>query len=103
MLLSVLPCRGITMVQQSMSPISSILTTVNAPYRRKLDAMALAHCLTHPEAAEAAPGHMSVFFGEVPPHLQKLFAREFHINEATLIAAAKAFGKYSGETYPLAA
>lgn len=86
-----------------MSPISSILTTVNAPYRQKLDAQALAHCLTHPEAAEAAPGHMSVFFGEVSPDLQRAFAREFRISEVTLIAAAKAFGKYSGESYPLAA
>lgn len=86
-----------------MSQISSILTTVNAPYRRKLDAQVLAHCLTHPEAARAAPGHMSAFFGEVSPDLQKAFAREFHISEATLIAAAKTFGTYSGETYPLAA
>lgn len=86
-----------------MSPIASILTTINAPYRAKLDAQALAHCLTHPEAAQAAPGHLSAFFGEVSPSLQKIFAREFHISEAMLIAAAKTFGKYSGETYPLAA
>jgi hypothetical protein len=46
---------------------------------------------------------MSAFFGEVAPDLQKVFASEFHISEATLIAAAKAFGKYSGELYPLAA
>lgn len=86
-----------------MSAISSILTTVNAPYSKKLDAKALAYCLTHPDAAKAAPGQMSVFFGEVAPDLQKAFANEFYISEATLIAAAKAFGKYSGEHYPLAA
>lgn len=86
-----------------MSPVSSVLATVNAPYREKLDAQALAHCLNHPEAAKAAPGHMSAFFGEVTPELQKAFAGEFSISEATLIAAAKAFGKYSGEAYPLAA
>lgn len=86
-----------------MSPIVSTLTTINAPYRTKLDAQALAHCLTHPEAARAASGHMSAFFGEVSPDLQKAFASEFHISEAALISAAKTFGKYSGETYPLAA
>jgi len=85
------------------SPIASILTTVNAPYRKKLDAQALVRCLTHPEAARAAPGQMSVFFGEVPPELQKAFAKTFNVSEATLVAAAKAFAEYSGETYPLAA
>jgi hypothetical protein len=86
-----------------MSPISSVLTTVNAPYSKKLDAPALAYCLTHPDAAKAAPGHMSAFFGEVAPDLQKVFASAFDISEATLIAAAKTFGEYSGESYPLAA
>lgn len=86
-----------------MSFVSSVLTTVNAPHREKLDARALAHCLTHPEAAMAAPGHMSAFFGEVAPDLQKAFAAAFDISEATLIAAARTFGKYSGEEYPLAA
>lgn len=86
-----------------MSPVSSVLTTVNAPYSKKLDAPALAYCLTHPEAAKASPGQMSAFFGEVAPDLQKAFACEFHISEATLIEAARAFGEYSGEQYPLAA
>jgi hypothetical protein len=85
-----------------MSAISSVLTTVNAPYRRKLDAHALAHCLTNPDAAREAPGQMSAFFGEVAPELQKAFADEFHISEAMLIGAARAFGEYSGEPYPLA-
>jgi hypothetical protein len=86
-----------------MSPISSVLTTVNAPYSKKLDAPMLAYCLTHPEAAKASPGQMSAFFGEVAPNLQKVFASEFNISEATLIAAAKTFSEYSGESYPLAA
>ena len=50
---------------------ASVLTTVNAPYSKKLDAQALAYCLTHPAAAKAAPGQMSAFFGEVAPELQK--------------------------------
>ncbi len=86
-----------------MSAVSSVLTTVNAPYREKLDAQKLVYCLTHSEAAQAAPGHMSAFFGEVTPDLQKAFAVAFGISEATLIAAARTFGQYSGEAYPLAA
>lgn len=85
-----------------MSLISSVLTTVNAPYSKKLDALALVHCLIHPAAAKAVPGHMSAFFGEVSPDLQKVFANEFDVSEATLIAAAKTFSEFSGEFYPLA-
>jgi hypothetical protein len=82
---------------------ASVLTTVNAPYSKKLDAQALAYCLTHPAAAKAAPGQMSAFFGEVPPELQKAFAGAFDISEADLVIAAKTFAAYSGESYPLAA
>ena len=82
---------------------ASVLTTVNAPYSKKLNAEELAYCLTHPEAAKAAPGHMSVFFGEIAPELQKAFAGAFHVSDAQLATAAKAFANYSGESYPLAA
>lgn len=82
---------------------ASVLTTVNAPYSKKLDALVLAHCLTHPEFAKAAPGHMSAFFGEVAPELQKAFAGAFNISETELAIAARMFAAYSGETYPLAA
>jgi hypothetical protein len=80
-----------------------VLTTVNAPYSQKLDALALAHCLLDPSAAKALPGHMSSFFGEVKPALQIEFASMFDITELQLSAAAKAFAMYSGESYPLAA
>jgi hypothetical protein len=82
---------------------ASVLTTVNAPYSKKLDAQALAYCLAHPVAAKAAPGQMSAFFGEVAPDLQKAFAHAFDISDADLVIAAKAFAAYSGESYPLAA
>lgn len=81
----------------------SVLTTVNAPYSKKLTAQELAHCLLDPEAAKAMPGHMSSFFGEVTPELQSKFAVQFSISNAELVAAAKAFSSYSGEFYPLAA
>jgi len=85
-----------------MSP-ALVLTTVNAPFSKKLDALELAHCLLDPAAAKALPGHMSSFFGEVKPVLQIGFAGMFNISATQLSAAAKAFAIYSGESYPFAA
>jgi hypothetical protein len=85
-----------------MSP-DLVLTTVNAPFSQKLDALELVHCLLDPAAAKALPGHMSSFFGEVTPALQIAFANMFNVTEPQLSAAAKAFATYSGESYPLAA
>ncbi|MEA2895622.1 MAG: hypothetical protein QOJ84_1237 [Bradyrhizobium sp.] len=85
-----------------MSP-ALVLTTVNAPHSRHLDALELAHCLLDQAAAKAVPGHMSSFFGEVQPNLQLGFASLFGITKLQLVAAAKAFAMYSGESYPLAA
>jgi len=82
---------------------ASVLTTVNAPYSKKLNADELAFCLTHPAAAKAAPGQMSAFFGEVAPELQKAFADAFNISDEELAVAAKTFAEFSGESYPLAA
>jgi hypothetical protein len=86
-----------------MTNISIVLTTVNAPYSQKLDASELAHCLLDPAAAKAKAGHMSSFFGEVEPELQKAFAEHFSIDQLQLQTAATEFSKYSGEHYPLAA
>lgn len=80
-----------------------VMTTVNAPYSEQLDAQGLAHCLLDQAAAKTKPGHMSSFFGEVEPALQVDFAHHFDITDAELVAAAKAFAKYTGESYPLAA
>jgi hypothetical protein len=85
-----------------MSP-ALVLTTVNAPYSKQLDAQQLAYCLLHPAAALQFPGHMSSFFGEVQPDLQLGFARLFDITDDQLSHAAKAFASFSGESYPLAA
>jgi hypothetical protein len=83
--------------------LALVLTTVNAPCSTKLDTLTLAHCLKHPEAAKAWRGHMSVFFGEVAPELQKAFAGAFHVSEAELVTAVKTFAQFSGGSYPLAA
>jgi hypothetical protein len=85
-----------------MSP-SLVLTTINAPHSKQLDAQQLAYCLQNQAAAEAMAGHMSVFFGEVDPALQVGFASLFGITEPELVTAAKAFAAYSGASYPLAA
>jgi hypothetical protein len=88
-------------MKQMMNP-ALVLTTVNAPHSLQLDAPGLAHCLLDQAAAKAVPGHMSSFFGEVAPALQIDFAQQFDITQAQLVAAAKAFAAYSGESYPLA-
>lgn len=85
-----------------MTTADLVLTTVNAPFSKKLDAQELVHCLLDPAAAKAMPGHMSSFFGEVAPALQVEFAGMFNVTESQLSAAAKTFASYSGESYPLA-
>jgi hypothetical protein len=80
-----------------------VLATVNAPYSKQLDAKGLAYCLLNQTAAMAVPGHMASFFGEVKPSLQEAFADHFEISHEQLVASAKIFADYSGESYPLAA
>jgi len=84
-----------------MSP-DLILTTVNAPYSQHLDAHELVGFLLDPSAARTVPGHMSSFFGEVRLELQLEFASMFGISKQQLVAAAKSFASYSGQSYPLA-
>ena len=80
-----------------MSPVQ-VLTTVNAPYSKQLNADALVRCLLDPAEAEKYPGHMSSFFVEVDPQLQVEFAHLFKVTDEQLTAAAKAFSKFSGHT-----
>jgi hypothetical protein len=46
---------------------------------------------------------MSSFFGDVMPELQVAFAEMHGITHAQLVAAAKTFAEFSGQSYPLAA
>ncbi|MBW7972740.1 hypothetical protein HYH08_25060 [Bradyrhizobium sp. BR 10289] len=80
-----------------------VLATVNAPYSQKLDAQALVDCLLDPSSAKAACGPMSSFFGDVEPELQVAFAEMHGVSRDQLVAAAKAFAEFSGQSYPLAA
>jgi hypothetical protein len=88
---------------KNMKSLALVLAKVNAPHSTQLDAQELVHCLLDHTAAKAVPGHMSSFFGEVPPDLQVEFAHQFNVTDSQLVAAAKAFAAYSGESYPLAA
>jgi hypothetical protein len=88
---------------KAMKDLALVLNTVNAPYSEQLDAQTLAHCLVNIGAAKQKPGHVSSFFGEVDPALQLEFAQLFNITKTQLVASAKAFAAYTGESYPLAA
>jgi hypothetical protein len=90
-------------IGDDMTSPALVLTTVNAPYSTQLTAHELAHCLLDHTAAKAMPGPMSSFFGDVKPELQSAFADFFGITHLELVAAATAFSKYSGASYPLAA
>ena len=87
----------------SKSALATVMTTVNAPYSKKLDEHALVACLHDLEAAKAAPGPISSFLGDVKPSLQEQFASEHGIAKQELVSFAKAFAKWSGQDYPLAA
>ena len=88
--------------KQMNSPIL-VLTTINASYSKKLDAQGLVDCLLDPLSAKAACGPVSSFFGDVKPKLQIAFAEMYGITNAQLVAAAKTFAEFSGQSYPLAA
>ena len=95
-------CVDAAVVKQMNSPLL-VLTTVNAPYSKKLDAQGLVHCLLDPSSAKAACGPTSSFFGDVQPELQVAFAEMHGITNAQLVAAAKTFAEFSGQSYPRAA
>jgi hypothetical protein len=86
-----------------MNKLATVLTTVNAPYSKKLTAGELAACLHDVEAAKKVAGPISTFLGEVHPGLQETFAQAHGITKEDLAAFAKAFSAWSGDDYPLAA
>jgi hypothetical protein len=86
-----------------MNKLATVLTTVNAPYSKKLSAAELAACLHDVEAAKKAAGQISAFLGEVKPDLQEAFAHQHGIAKKDLVAFAKAFAAWSGDDYSLAA
>ena len=85
------------------NPTISVLETINAPHREYLQAPQLAACLKDIEKSKAWAGHMSSFFGDVTPELQRSFAVANGIDGKTLIAAARAFSAWSGQAYEIVA
>lgn len=78
------------------------MTTVNAPYSKKLNAQELVRCLLDPVAAQGLPGHVGSFFGDVSPDMQKWFANAHNISEDQLVCSAKAFAEFARASFPLA-
>ncbi|WP_159949971.1 hypothetical protein [Rhizobium sp. 18065] len=87
-----------------MLPIDSlVLSTVNAPYSKKLDASALVTCILDAVQSKAAAGPMSSFFYEVSPKLQMEFAKAHGVSIAVLLNAAASFDAWSGQKSQLLA
>lgn len=87
-----------------MSRIDSlVLSTVNAPYSKKLDAKTLAQILLDPPKSKAAAGPMSSFFYDVSPKLQLEFAKAHGISVSAFEAAAQFFDEWSGMKNKLSA
>ena len=80
-----------------------VLTTVNAPYSKQLDAAGLADCLSDLELAKAYSGQVSSFLSEVPVEWQLEFAAKHNISSCELGRFASTFSEWTGETYNLAA
>jgi hypothetical protein len=74
---------------------SLVLGTVNAPFKRSIDAQTLASCLM---TADIAPWvvHVTTFFTDVEPHLILRFAREHGVSEMQLTEAYKAVKAQTG-------
>jgi hypothetical protein len=86
-----------------MNKLATVLTTVNAPYSKKLSASELVACLQDIELAKKAAGPVSAFLSEVPLPVQEAFAYEHGIAKDDLVAFAKIFAAWSGDDYPIAA
>ena len=86
-----------------MSHVSSVLTTVNAPYGEQLSGADLVSCLESIELAITKPGHVSSFLSEVSIEDQLEFASYYNLSKDVLSTVAKKFSQYSGQIYSLVA
>lgn len=73
-----------------------VLSTVNASYRRTIDAAALAGCLAGAEAGKW-PVHIATFFTEVSLDLVLSFAAVHGLSESQLVDAYSASKRRTGE------
>lgn len=76
-----------------------VLATVNAPYKRSIDAATLRNCLARRDL-ERWPVHVATFFTDVAPELVFEFADRHGISRATLAKAYRAMQRKTGERNP---
>ena len=70
-----------------------LLTTVNAPYRTRMDGSQLAAALS---AGDVSLGQVNSFFMETSVKDQKAFAKLHGVPGRVLVASAKSFASWSG-------
>lgn len=80
---------------------TTILTIINAPYRRHIDEFQLARCLRDDDYAEEFSGQVWSFFGDVPVEDQIAFAAHYSIHLEELLAIAEKFARYFGTDFPI--
>ena len=73
---------------------SLLLTTVNAPYRTRMDGRQLAAALS---AGDVSLGQVNSFFMETTVKDQKAFAKLHGVPECVLVATAESFANWSGQ------
>ena len=84
-------------------PVTIALSKINAPFRSQLSAGDVTACILSAEQSKTRPGHMASFFGELSPEIQFGFATAMGIDREALLSAARAFSKWSGERFEIAA
>lgn len=77
----------------------SVLSTVNAPYKRSIDAETLAECV---RSGDAGPWtvHVATFFVDVHPELVVRFAERHAIELETLARSYRSLRDRTGERSP---
>lgn len=73
-----------------------ILTTINAPYRTKIDADTLAACIRDHDLAKLHAGPISGFFMEIPETKRRAFAMSRGISDQDLQQATELFMNWTG-------
>jgi hypothetical protein len=77
-----------------------VLATVNAPYKRSIDAATLRDCLAKPDLDQWLV-HVATFFTDVAPELVFKFADRHGISRSRLAKAYRAMKRRTGEWNPV--
>jgi hypothetical protein len=76
------------------------LATVNAAWRRRIDAATLAACLSDPARVEGWPDHLATFFSEAPREAIDRFLAAHRLDPAAARAAWSAVRETTGAEDP---